>query len=1845
MNHCPPAVRPLVATLCLLAALLAPPARAQCLRTVPVSSTSALNSALSGALPGDCIVLANGNYSGVNVTHSGTASSPITISAANQGQAVFTSGIFQMNNASWITVQGIGFTTTGGSFSADSTTVAVLMGLNGATNCRITRCTFDPPTNTLPANTFFTYLSGTCLSNRVDHCEYGWYTNSGCHSVRTSGNVTIAGVSPPSDRTPWAFGYGPFNPNMARYTRIDHNYFHDHHTPAASGGETIQLGAIGDTGDYQSDLSLVEYNLFVNCDGDPEIISVKSSSNVIRYNTVRTSSAVFSLRAGNGDTVYGNYFLCAGSGGGIKSSEHDHRIFNNYVENSDTSNYPFMFESGNLYNSGFSHAQAVRVQLAHNTVVNPGRQVLFEHSGVLPAVDSSCVNNIITGSGTLYSEDVTSLNMTRSQNIIFGYTPSQSGFIVENPLLTGSSPSRLSSSSPAIRAANTNYYSYVTEDMDGQPRAVPRDVGADEYDTTDFTARAPLNVGDVGTGAVDLELSAAPQSLAVNTGATNVSSLIDMTADSGFTNPITFTVTGMPQGMTAGFSPVSVDGSGSTVLGVTNSAFVPAGVYPLLVNATGSNFTSTLTVTLQVGRNPCNLRWTSTGSGSWDVQNSSNWFNITSNATDAFYNGDTFLLDDTAGVQTSLGIAASTTVSPSVVSNTSSANNFTISGSGQISGATQLIKTGSSTLLLNTSNLFSGGIVVSGGTLKAGNPNSLGGQGGFVIVTNGATLDVNGNNLGMDTILASGAGVDGNGAIINSGAAAFPALALVEMAGDTTIGGTGRWDLRSSGGTTGNPGTASLSTSGNGYSLTKVGTNFVGICSATVDPGLANINVMGGTLDIEGNTTGLGATGGTVTVYTNATLYLFSATNLLNKKFTLNNGATIQNASGANVIVGPVALSGNDTFNITGTSLTFSNTLSGSGSLIETGGSTLDLAAADNCTGNTVVSNGTLAVLGSGTLLNSPQITIGSGATLSVSGKVVANSGGIVSGGSGSALVVNGGTLIATNGLVGAATAPLGSITLTGANLQLAVTGSGTNLTTGTLVPSGSASTINVTSLPVVVSTSQFQLIKYTTLSGGFNFVLGPLPGGYSGYLSNNTANASVDLVVVNGLTFGIAASPSSRTVLAGASTNYTVTVTTNNTGFTGNVTFGVAGLPANTTASFNPTSLPGNGSSTLTVSTAANTPSGGFVLTIYGTNSAGTPTATTALTVNGLGGNPGSMLWTAASGADTNWSSSLNWTNLTGFGYGPPGISNDVIFSNAAAQSVIGTIDSVVESSRTVDSLWFANTNGYHSVLIAPGQTLTVLGGVPGTSGTPVLLAGNEQTNTAQSPLAPYSTITGPGGTLVLSNPAVRMIVRQGGASSSGVLVTNLSTLDLSGLGTFNATVDGISLGVESSVPRLVAGTLYLAETNDLTLDQSLTGITAWWTSGNPALVLGHDTKSGETAGSTMYLGISNAIYVNYVVIGRGTQSNAPCLLAFNPAFASNSPSAFFRAADSVSAIGIWAIGDNSSGDSGWGPSPATVDFTGGAVDVLITNLFVGRGHDGNASGSTGVGTLTFDTGTVNGGVIKVGAQVDDVVGASTNSSGVGAVNVNGAAATLIATSSLELGHLNGGSIASANSATTGTLNVNGGNIQANAIIAGGGSSTIIITGGTLTVTNTAGTPGSPLTVFDPDDATLQVQVNGSSVVTNISATSVTAGGANVINLFAVSHVTTATTFPLLSYGSLSGSVSGNFSLGAIPAGYRAILVDNSAQKRIDLKIASAPATPPEINSAAPLASAGLAVSGNNGPPGWTYYVLGSTNIAQPLSTWARISTNAFDSGGNFSFTNAVNSSVPAQFYTLELQ
>jgi autotransporter-associated beta strand protein len=351
-----------------------------------------------------------------------------------------------------------------------------------------------------------------------------------------------------------------------------------------------------------------------------------------------------------------------------------------------------------------------------------------------------------------------------------------------------------------------------------------------------------------------------------------------------------------------------------------------------------------------------------------------------------------------------------------------SRSDATLTVANVISGTGTLTQNGTGVLALSATNTsYSGAITVLKGTLQAGSPKAFGTNQltGSITITNAGTLDVNFQKFGAGAALpvtVSGLGVSGNGAIVNNASNQTSVLHIVTLAGDTTIGGSGNWDIR----TSGNSVTNNDAQLNGAYNLTKVGTNTITLTGVQMDPGMGNINVQAGTLDVANMTSSLGNPVATATVFTNATLVLDSLSNAMNKVIVLNDGGILKGSStnysgGPVTFGGPVTLLGAGTFTAnSGALLLLTNTVSGSGgSLTKSGSGVVFLAASNSYSGNTVVSGGTLALTNynsaDGSINASTNININSGASIDVSGR----SNGTLTLKSGQTLV---GGVVSTNG-------------------------------------------------------------------------------------------------------------------------------------------------------------------------------------------------------------------------------------------------------------------------------------------------------------------------------------------------------------------------------------------------------------------------------------------------------------------------------------------------------------------------------------------------------------------------------------------------------------------------------------------------------------------------------------------------------------------------------------------------------------------------------------------------------------------------------------------------------------
>jgi poly(beta-D-mannuronate) lyase len=442
-------------------ALAWPVSASQPARRIIGTSADQVASALAQARAGDRVEVADGVLppGRVRIPRSGNATAPITIAARNLGGTMVSPGTaLDLAHARHVVIEGFHFN--GSTLDVPPSAQAV----------RITR------------NTYSGGGSGNVLSISADDTEV---------DHNTFRNKTTQGV--------YLQITGPGS-GIAKRTRVHHNYFYNHQFSGGNGGESIRLGYSHKQ--HQQAYAVIENNLFERADGDNEAISVKSSDNVVRHNTLRNSRGEITLRHGWRNRVDGNYII--GGVSGIRFFGNDHVIANNVVQGA--SGKPILVGSGAIRDdtrSTTDHEAADRCLVAFNTLVSGGSGVITVGNGKRYAPDRiTFANNILVGTGTL-ARISQGTNLTWQGNIVHGGSAGMpsGGYRAVNPQLTTGTGGlyRLSASSPAIDTA-AGSYPQVTLDMDSEQRSTAKDVGADEYSMSG-TQRRPLTTADVGPSA------------------------------------------------------------------------------------------------------------------------------------------------------------------------------------------------------------------------------------------------------------------------------------------------------------------------------------------------------------------------------------------------------------------------------------------------------------------------------------------------------------------------------------------------------------------------------------------------------------------------------------------------------------------------------------------------------------------------------------------------------------------------------------------------------------------------------------------------------------------------------------------------------------------------------------------------------------------------------------------------------------------------------------------------------------------------------------------------------------------------------------------------------------------------------------------------------------------------------------------------------------------------------------------------------------------------------------------------------------------------------------------------
>ncbi len=252
--------------------------------TIIVKNAEELKKANAAAKPGDQIILQNGTWNNITIklNCNGTKELPITFKAQTPGQVIITGNSKLLIGGNYIIVDGLYFTK---GYAGDDAIIKFRVNDKELANyCRVTNTVINDFNNPkrLDEN-YWVALYGK--HNQIDHCSFQNKKNMG----------VMMAVILDDERS------------RENFHSINNNYF-GFRTPLASNtGETLRVG-VSQHCEFNSNTQITD-NFFEHCDGETEIISLKSGSNVIRNNLFKECSGAVVLRHGDNNTVEGNVFL------------------------------------------------------------------------------------------------------------------------------------------------------------------------------------------------------------------------------------------------------------------------------------------------------------------------------------------------------------------------------------------------------------------------------------------------------------------------------------------------------------------------------------------------------------------------------------------------------------------------------------------------------------------------------------------------------------------------------------------------------------------------------------------------------------------------------------------------------------------------------------------------------------------------------------------------------------------------------------------------------------------------------------------------------------------------------------------------------------------------------------------------------------------------------------------------------------------------------------------------------------------------------------------------------------------------------------------------------------------------------------------------------------------------------------------------------------------------------------------------------------------------------------------------------------------------------------------------
>lgn len=273
---------------------------------IKVGTTAELETALAGVEPGTVIRMAPGEWTGLDllIRADGTPETPVVLEAATPGTVRLTGETSLRLEGSHIEIRGLHFHEAVVPEGREALITLRSEDGKAARNSRLTELYFERcnPEDLLRK---YPWIRMYGKANRVDHSRFEGQAHRGLA-------IQIRVHEP-------APGH-----------RIDHNHFVDRLPGAMSNGyEIIQIGLSEDS--LKPGEVIIERNIFERCDGETEIISSKSFSNLIRNNLFLHSSGSVTLRHGDKGSVIDNAFIGGNKAqtGGVRVVGEGNRVSGN----------------------------------------------------------------------------------------------------------------------------------------------------------------------------------------------------------------------------------------------------------------------------------------------------------------------------------------------------------------------------------------------------------------------------------------------------------------------------------------------------------------------------------------------------------------------------------------------------------------------------------------------------------------------------------------------------------------------------------------------------------------------------------------------------------------------------------------------------------------------------------------------------------------------------------------------------------------------------------------------------------------------------------------------------------------------------------------------------------------------------------------------------------------------------------------------------------------------------------------------------------------------------------------------------------------------------------------------------------------------------------------------------------------------------------------------------------------------------------------------------------------------------------------------------------------------------